>query len=511
MGVVLLAALLIGGFPAGKATGQTATGAADYGRYYTVEEVPTPSGLDAQVGGLAFTPGGKLAACFHRGEVFLLDLATRRWSQFAEGLQEPLGLVALGEAELLVMQRTELTRLIDEDGDGRADVYRVLFDDFGVTGNYHEYAFGPVRDAEGNFYISLNLASNLASIFEEVRGAFHPVGLPRQRFYDANWKAIRDQAGRMFARVPWRGWVLKIAPDGRMTPVACGFRSPNGLGFDLAGRLYVTDNQGDWVGTSKCFHVEPGQFYGHPASLLWREGWTRDPLTVPVAELDAMRTEAAFLFPHGEVANSPTQPVCDTTGGRFGPFAGQMLVGEMNFPRLLRLMPDWVGGQMQGAVVTFLEGAGLRIGNNRLAFAPDGSLFVGQTHLGWAGAKGIQRIRWTGQTPFDVRAARLTPTGFELEFTLPVDPAAVAPTNYTIRSWRYLYHATYGSPKIDETPVTVTAARLGADERTVALDLTPLEAGRLYEIRLAHHGSRDGAPLLNARLHYHAKRLAAAP
>jgi glucose/arabinose dehydrogenase len=507
---VLAGGLLLGGLSAGETRGQTAASPADYSRYYTIEEVPTPSGLDAQVGGLAFTPGGKLAACFHRGEVLLLDLATGRWSPFAEGLQEPLGLVALSDAELLVMQRTELTRLIDEDGDGRADVYRVFFDDFGVTGNYHEYAFGPVRDPDGNCYISLNLASNLASIFEEVRGAFHPVGLPRERFYDANWKAVRDQAGRMFARVPWRGWVLKIAPDGRMTPVACGFRSPNGLGFDLDGRLYVTDNQGDWVGTSKCFHVEPGKFYGHPASLLWREGWTRDPLTIPVAELDAMRTEAAFLFPHGEVANSPTQPVCDTTDGRFGPFAGQMVVGEMNFPRLLRLMPDWVGGEMQGAVVTFIEGAGLRIGNNRLAFAPDGSLFVGQTHLGWAGAQGIQRIRWTGQRPFDVRAARLTPTGFDLAFTRPVDPAAVTPTNYTVKAWRYLYHAAYGSPKVDEAPLTVSAARLGADGRTVSLELTPLEAGKLYEIRLDHQVSRDGVPLLNARLHYHAKRLATA-
>ena len=41
------------------------------------------------------------------------------------------------------MQRPELTRVKDTDGDGTADEYETVFDGFGMSGNYHEFAFGP--------------------------------------------------------------------------------------------------------------------------------------------------------------------------------------------------------------------------------------------------------------------------------------------------------------------------------------------------------------------------------
>ncbi|NIP94469.1 MAG: hypothetical protein GWO24_13900, partial [Akkermansiaceae bacterium] len=59
------------------------------------------------------------------------------------------------------------------------------------------------------------------------------------------WTQHKGAAGRMYSRVPYRGWVMKVAvsPDGHSwTPFASGFRSPEGLGFDKDGRLYVTDN-----------------------------------------------------------------------------------------------------------------------------------------------------------------------------------------------------------------------------------------------------------------------------
>src|SRR3546814_3120381 len=77
-----------------------------------------------------------------------------------------------------------------------------------------------------------------------------------------------------------------------------GFRSPDGIGFDGKGNLFVTDNQGDWLGTSKMYHVEAGNFYGQVSSLVWKEGWDTDPLKMPVPVLDSMRTREAILFPH---------------------------------------------------------------------------------------------------------------------------------------------------------------------------------------------------------------------
>jgi glucose/arabinose dehydrogenase len=148
---------------------------------------------------------------------------------------------------------------------------------------------------------------------------------------------------------------MKLTPSGHLLPYAMGFRSPNGLGFDLNGNLLVTDNQGDWKGTSTLYHVQEGKFYGHPASLIWKKGWKGGSPYIPVAQLDSMRTRASVLFPHGIMADSPTQPLCDNTNGKFGPFAGQIFVGEMNSGRILRVMLENVGGDLQGACIVFIN------------------------------------------------------------------------------------------------------------------------------------------------------------
>ncbi len=459
--------------------------------YYEVETIPTPPGLVAETGGLSFLPDGRMAACFHRGEVMLYNPKTKTWKLFAEGLHDPLGVVAVSNRELLVIQRPELTRLTDTNGDGLADLYETVTDQFGMSGNYHEFAFGPVRDAKGNLYISLNTASNGAGIRDEVRGPYDALG----------------RQGRMYACVPYRGWVMQITPDGQVKPFASGFRSPNGIGFDAQGQLFVTDNQGDWLGTSKLYHVEEGKFYGHPASLVWRPGFPDiDPLTLSVATLDSMRTLESIAFPHEVMAHSPTQIVFDNTGGKFGPFAGQMLVGEMDFPHLLRILPDKVDGQIQGACVPFLSKAGsngtaLRIGNNRLAFAPDGSLYLGQTDHGWLGAKGIQRLRYKQGTPLDIMAMKLTPTGFTLTFTQPVDEATAQNlANYRFKSYYYEYHRAYGSPQIDVRSVPVLAVQLSPDRKRVSLSLSELKQNRIYELSLGDLRANNGQKKLMSHL-----------
>ncbi|HUF63302.1 MAG TPA: hypothetical protein VMN36_14600 [Verrucomicrobiales bacterium] len=481
-------------------------GATDRSAAYAVESIPGPPGVDAQVGGLDFLPDGRAAVCFHRGEVYWHEPAAGSWTRFAEGLHEPLGLVARSESEVLVLQRPELTRLIDGDGDGAAERYETLSDGFGITGNYHEFNYGPVRDGKGDLWISLNTASNAESIFEEVRGAFHPLGLPREAFYE-DWPRNRDAAGRMFARVPYRGWVLRVDPaTGALTPWACGFRSPNGLGFDLEGRLFVTDNQGDWVGSSKLHAVRRDGFYGHPASLLWRPGWDRDPVQIPIEELDGMREREAVLFPHGIAASSPTQPLVDATGGKFGPFAGQLFVGEMNRPRIMRVMIEEVSGRLQGACIPFLDGNGLRQGINRMAFAPDGSLWIGQSHLAWAGGEGVQRIRWTGEMPFEILEARLTRDGFRFRLTRPAR-GLEAGWKPGVQRYYYAYHPAYGSPQHDLTGVLVEKVDLLEDGRVIEVGLEELRAGYIYEIQLDGLLSDAGASLGHSVFWYTANRL----
>jgi glucose/arabinose dehydrogenase len=455
--------------------------------YYTVEDIATPPGLTVEVGGMAFRPDGKLVACFHRGEVYTYDPATKEWKLFAQGLHDPLGVLAPTNDEVIVMQRPELTRLRDTDGDGVADSYETICDAFGMTGNYHEFAFGPVAAPDGGWFVSLNVASNGAGVRHEMRGEYRE----------------RGRAGRMYSAVPWRGWVVKIAPDGKLTPWASGFRSPNGLGFDAAGRLFVPDNQGDWVGSSPLYHVEKGKFYGHPASLAWKPGETREPLKIPIDELDKARTRAAVIFPHGLLANSPTQPFTDTTEGKFGPFAGQLLIGEMNRARIIRLALEEVGGQLQGMAVPLLDDHGLNKGDNRFAFAPDGSLWVGQTDHGWAGDKGIQRISWTGKVPLDVAEMHLTKTGLDLVFTRALEAeSAGSAASYKVQRYYYEYHAPYGSSQFDRQQIEPKAVTISEDRKKVTLEFDPLVAWRLYQFDLAALKAEDGAPIANPLVVY---------
>jgi glucose/arabinose dehydrogenase len=298
------------------------------GKYYKIENIPTPEGVAGEVGAMTFMPDGRLAVAFPRHGVYLYEPDSGEWTRFAQGLDVPMGLHAVSEDELLVAQRPELTRLVDADGDGRAEVYETVCDDFGQSGNYHEFNFGPAVDSEGGAYLGLSNASSGAGIRHEVRGRLNPV--------------MRKTEGHYSPVVPYRGWVVRVDPTGALEPIACGFRQPNGVAIDPEGRVFATDNQGGWVGTSKLYHVRRGHFYGHAPSLYWREGFAGDPLDRSLKTLDRMRTRAAVLFPHGTMASSPTKPVWDTTGGAFGPFEGQAFVGEMNQPRIMRVMLEEV-------------------------------------------------------------------------------------------------------------------------------------------------------------------------
>ena len=473
---------------------------------FTFEPVAMPPGHDPQIGGLGALPDGRLAMCLHRGEVLIHDPATGAWSQFAEGLHEPLGLLVESSRSMLVMQRCELTRLADDDGDGTADRYETVFDDFGMSGNYHEFAFGPARDADGNLYLALNVASNGAGIRDEIRGQWTPIGVDRADMLRGTegWQRSRERAGRMYSRVQWRGWILRLSPDGsRMTPFACGLRSPDGIGFDAAGRLLVTDNQGDWLGTSKVHHVREGHFHGHPASLVWRHDWDgRDPLQVDVAELDRARTPAMMLLPQGELADSPTQPVV-VPASTFGPLAGQTLVGEMNRKSLVRLLPDPVGDVSQGAAIPFLDCDELGAGNHRLLFTADGSLWVGKTHLSWAGAEGLLRVRWRGAAAglcSVLAVAVVGDDGFELRFAEPV--AADSVGTVRVKSHTYAYHRDYGSPKLEARDEQPLQARLDDDGMRLRLQLPKLGTQRVYVMDLTGVVSRDGRPLLGGRVYY---------
>jgi hypothetical protein len=373
-----------------------------------------------------------------------------------------------------------------------------------MSGNYHEFAYGPVRDSQGNFYMSLGCASNGALPRFPVRGEYTVKG--KENSHPA--EGLVNKVGH-YSPVPYRGCVLRISPEGKVSPVSCGLRQPNGLGLSPDGDLFVTDNQGDWVGTSPLHHVTPGAFHGHPASLNWAPGFSGDPVETPVEELARLRKMPAVQFPQNDMGGSVTQPLFDTTDGRFGPYTGQAFVAEWTYPRILRADLEKVGGEYQGAAFIFVEGNGLRTGNNRIAFASDGkSLYTAQTSRIWGSAEGLQRVVWTGRVPMDILRMRLTKTGFQLTFTKPVDPATAGDSGaYSFTHYYYLYHGQYGSPKTDITPVKVRKAVVSEDRLQATLDLEELVPGRVYELQPNGIQAADGEPLATKMAAYALNRL----
>ncbi len=149
---------------------------------------------------------------------------------------------------------------------------------------------------------------------------------------------------------------------------------------------------------------------------------------------------------------------CDLSGGKFGPFAKQLFVGDQTHSTVMRVFLEKVNGRYQGACFPFRSGFGS--GNVPMRFAPDGSLIVGGTNRGW-GSRGpkpfaLERLVWTGKTPFEIHEMHAKPDGFELTFTQPVDPKTAGdPKSYSMKTFTYIYRAEYGSPEVDQTTPTI--------------------------------------------------------
>ncbi len=461
---------------------------------YRLETLDLPPAMSPEVSAIAFSPDGELFAANRHGDIWRTDDPDAgNWSKFASGLHEPLGLLAASSRVAYVVHRPGLVRVEDRTGDGKADTFASINESWGLSGNYHEFAYGLVRDADGNFFGGLGLDSGGESELRHIKWTRGPLNPERFR---------RE---RQWSLTPYRGWSFKITPDGEFVPWAMGFRQPAGIGINPEGEFFSTDNQGDWMASSALVHHRKGHFYGHPASLKWAEEDFWKDLTDE--ELGQRRTPYAVILPHGALGGSPGEPVWDQSGGRFGPFEGQAFIGDFS-PIINRVFLEKIDGEYQGAAFPFLRHRDLRQGNMRAAFSPDGVLYMAQTSRGWGVGEGLQRIVWEGETPTEIHSVRLLDDGFSLRFTVPMDPAALArPETYRVSRFRYLYHDSYGSPRIDEMPVEVTGVQVFDDSRQANLSVAELLPGYVYEFQLDTLASADGKLLAGPTAYYTANRL----
>jgi hypothetical protein len=156
----------------------------------------------------------------------------------------------------------------------------------------------------------------------------------------------------------------------------------------------------------------------------------------------------------------------------------------------------------------FLDDHGLTKGSNRLAFAPDGSLWVGHAEHFFIGGLGIQRINYTGKIPMDIYSMHLQSDGFELTFTQPLaDTTILNPEQFRFRHYYYDYHIKYGSDQYDIQSVPVSTSLISDDRRKIILKLPLIKTGYIYELTLPGIYSQSGVNLENRIICYTVNQL----
>jgi hypothetical protein len=471
--------------------------------FYKITTFETPKETALEVGSIDLLPDGRLIMGTRRGEIWTVsgagssDPSAVSYKLYASGLHEVLGIAYNPkDKSIYATTRYEVTRLQDVDGDGRADVFDNVSDAWGVSGDYHEYAIGSRFDKAGDLWVTLCLTGSFSSV------------------------------------TPFRGWALRIKPDGTMVPTCSGIRSPGGLGFDAEGEVYYADNQGPWHGSCTLQHLVPGSFQGHPGGNEWyalapnmgprpidpspenyqgdnkrreaREGGDPGRMVKERERIKQLLPPAVYLV-HGKIGNSASAIICDTSAGKFGPFMNQLFIADQSHSNLSRVFLETVNGIKQGVVFPFRLGFASGLIGGRMD--GEGRIFTGGSDRGW-GARGgkpfcFEKCEWTGKTPFEVHEMRAKPDGFELTFTQPIDAKTAGDLkSYSMREFTYAYREAYGGDEIDEILPTITAAEVGADGQSVRLKISPLTKGHIHELHFEGVKNTAGHPLLHTVGYY---------
>jgi cytochrome c len=405
-----------------------------------------PKSFKPKVGGMDFHPSGdlvistwdSLGAVYRLKNIQSADTNKLVIKRIAMGLAEPLGLKVV-DGQIFVLQKQELTELIDLNGDEITDEYRTVCNSWGTTGNFHEFAFG-LAYKDGYFYAALAIA-------------------------------IQPGGKSTVPQNKDRGKVVKIGMDGSIEFVASGLRTPNGINTAVDNEIFVADNQGDWLPSCKVVHVKKGAFFGNYSVDHYGVGSKKE--TPPVVWL-----------PQNEIGNSTTQPILLN----IGQYKNQMLVGDVTQGGLKRIFIEKVKGEYQGCAFNHTQG--FMGGTNRLVWGPDGHLYVGmignpgnwgQTGKLWYG---IQRVEFLDKPVMEILAIRAAKNGFEIEFSLPLATGKGEQlSDYNIEHWRYEPTFKYGGPKLDYALLPIESITISADRRRVFLQTSNIKEGFVHLIK----------------------------
>jgi cytochrome c5 len=425
---------------------------------FAVDEITTPPDISnpwqtwMRFGGFDFFKDGQRAAiCTWNGDVWIVsgiggDLSQLAWKRIASGLFQPLGVKIVDET-IYVTCRDQIARLHDLNGDGEIDFIENFNNDAQVTEHFHEFAMGLQTDADGNFYYA--------------KSARH--ALP--------------------ALVPHHGTLLKVSKDGSKTEIiANGFRAANGVCVNDDGTFFVTDQEGHWTPKNRINLVKPGGFYGNMFGYHNRTSSADSDMEQPVVWIT------------NDMDRSPGELVW-VTSDQWGPLKGSLLNLSYGTGRIFIVPHETVAGQMQGGVMA-LPIPDFPTGTMRGRFHPQNGALYTCGLYGWAGNRqadgGFFRVRATGKPIYAVTGLRARVDQVELDFTDALDPIPASDTNsFAVKVWSLERTANYGSKHIDEHPLKITKAALGANKKSVTLTIPELRPTWCMEIKCNLRGA-DG-------------------
>jgi len=396
-----------------------------------------------------FLSDGRAVVTSLSGEVWIIDglnntSGTLRWTRFATGLFQPMGVKVIDD-QIYITGRDQITLLHDRNNDGEADFYENFNNQVMVSMNFHAFNLNLDTDSKGNFYFAK--ATPWPPVSRQVKAEI----------------------------TPHHGVLFRLPPDGsQLEIIASGLRNPNGLSIGPDDEILYSDNEGNWVPTSKVHRIKQGGFHGFMYS----------------AHGDSVPTnfEKPILWVPHFVDNSSAAPIFINSPSWPKELQGQLVLASYGRGTLSLVLNEEVEGQWQAAHIALpLK---FRSGLIHGRFHDDGHLYVaGLTSwqsVGHGGDWGsFHRVRYTGK-PLDLPVAVNTRKGgLELHFNEPLDSvAAVNPKNYQLNLWTYPWTSQYGTRgkiysakqpgKTEVDSMTIESVQLSDDRKTVVLEVPQL-------------------------------------
>jgi hypothetical protein len=374
--------------------------------------------------GLDFFNDGQIVISTHAGDVWRAistenEYKEIEWQRIATGLYEPFDVKIIAD-DIYVICRDRIMRLHDLNGNGQIDFYESFYPDHDISGFFHAYNFGLETDSNGYFYYT------------------------KSGQYTSNAEP---------------GNVIRVSPDGtKWESIATGFRTPNGLTITPDDKIYVSDNEGNWMPANKISRIRAGGFYGYVPNMATTQ-WSPDDIPLDQEAGSIILGPQEVKIP--ETFDQPVvwmpQEFDNSPGGgvwsdkRWGPLGDRFIHTSFGKGWMYYLLTREVNGVEQGSLISmpFQLDSGIQ----RARVNPvDGQIYtVGMTGWddGFATKYGVfNRIRYTGGVGRIVEEVQVRSDGLEITFNFRLDKEwSMNTDNYDIVQYNYMWRQNYGSAK----------------------------------------------------------------